>query len=101
MTLHSIVEASRPYWPVLLGLFGYPLAAALLNWVLWFDTAEKWDTFAKTHPRWAFAIKVFRLANPHLRPVLMAWRNMAAARSTLPPTATEPVPPGGTTPSGS
>lgn len=95
MTFHSIIDASRPWWPVLLGLFGYPLAAALLNWVLWFDTAEKWDAFSAKHPKWAFAIKVFRLANPHLRPVLVAWRNMAQARSTLPAAPAEPVPPPG------
>jgi hypothetical protein len=90
MTVRTILDATRPYWPVLAGLFGYPLAAALLNWVLWFDSAEKWDTFSKAHPRWAFAIKVFRLLNPHLRPVLVAWRNLAAARSTLPPAPPDP-----------
>jgi|GEM_PF-2321634 len=79
-TLKELIEVTRPYWPLVLGLVVYPMVAAWLNWVLWFDTPEKWDAFAAQHPKWAFAIRLFRLANPHLRPVLLAWRAMADAR---------------------
>ena len=88
----ELIEVTRPYWPLVLGLFVYPMTAAWLNWVLWFDTPEKWDAFALANPRGAFAIKLFRLANPHLRPVLLAWRSMANARSALPPQPPQPPP---------
>lgn len=85
MTCHNFVEATRPYWPAILGLVIYPAATALINWALWFNSPEKWAAFGRRHPKWKFAIKVFRSLHPHLRPVLVAWRSLAQAKSTLPP----------------
>jgi hypothetical protein len=85
MDVQHLIDSSRPYWPVLLGLIVYPLFAATLTWILWFDSPAKWDAFSAKYPKWAFAIKVFRLANPHFRPLLVAWRDLAQARSSLPP----------------
>jgi hypothetical protein len=85
MDVQHLIDSSRPYWPVLLGLIVYPLFAATLTWILWFDTPAKWDAFSAKYPKWAFTIKMFRLANPHFRPLLVAWRDLAQARSSLPP----------------
>jgi len=94
MDLHQVAVAIKPYLPVLLGMVVYPAAAAAINWALWFDTPAKWDAFSAKHPKWAFAIKVFRMANPHFRPLLLAWRDLAAARSTLPPPRAPEAPQG-------
>lgn len=90
MDCHTFLEATRPYWPAILGLVIYPAVTALINWMLWFDTPAKWESFGRKHPKWKFALKVFRSLHPHLRPVLVAWGVLAQSKSTLPPPPPSP-----------
>lgn len=83
--MQHALDAARPYWPLIASLILYPLLTAALNWALWWDTPAHWDAFAAAHPGLAFLIRILRAAGPHLRKLVVAWRDYAAARSSLPP----------------
>lgn len=82
--MQHALDTLRPYWPMLMALVGYPLITAALNWALWWDTPEHWDAFVASHPRAALAVRILRACSPHLRKVVVAYRDWAAARGALP-----------------
>ena len=82
--MQHALDTLRPYWPMLMALVGYPLLTAALNWALWWDTPEHWDAFVASHPRAALAVRILRACSPHLRKVVVAYRDWAAARGALP-----------------
>lgn len=113
--MQHALDLVRPYWPLILALIVWPLVGAALSWWLWWDTPEHWDAYAKAHPGRAFIVRAIRTVSPHLRKLVVAWREYAAARSSLPPlgialpaekqgaldvSATRPEPPHPTPPDG-
>ena len=70
---------------MILALVVWPIVGAALSWWLWWDTPEHWEVYAKAHPGRALAIRALRTVSPHLRKLVVAWRDYAAARSSLPP----------------
>lgn len=82
--MQHALDTLRPYWPMLMALVGYPLITAALNWWLWWDTPEHWDAFVARQPRAAVAVRILRAVGPHLRKVVVAYRDWAAARGVLP-----------------
>lgn len=89
--MHHVTDALRPYWPLIAAVILWPIITGVLNWWLWWDTAEHWDSFVARQPRAAFAVRLLRAAGPHLRKLVVAWRDYAASRSAL-PLAREPAP---------
>ena len=83
--MRHALDLARPYWPLILALIVWPLVGAALSWWLWWDTPEHWEAYAKAHPGRALAIRALRTVSPHLRKLVVAWRDYAAARSSLPP----------------
>ena len=79
--------------PFFAAFFLYPLLAAFLNWVLWWDTPAHWDAFAKAHPDRARLVRVLRSINVHGRKVVELWRDYAASRSVVPMKPLQPVQP--------
>ena len=77
--------------PFFAAFFLYPLLAAFLNWVLWWDTPAHWDAFAKAHPDRARLVRVLRSINVHGRKVVELWRDYAASRSVVPMKPLQPV----------
>lgn len=82
--MQHALDTLRPYWPLLMALVGYPLITAALNWWLWWDSPANWDAFVARQPRAAFAVRILRAVGPHLRKVVVAYRDWAAARGALP-----------------
>lgn len=82
--MHHVTDALRPYWPLIAAVILWPIVTGALNWWLWWDTAEHWDAFVARQPRAAFAVRFLRAAGPHLRKLVVAWRDYAASRSALP-----------------
>ena len=80
----AIINALRPYWPVIAALVVWPVVTGVLNWYLWWDTPANWQEFARRAPRLAFLVRLNRAWGPHLRKLVVAWRDLAAARSSLP-----------------
>ena len=83
--MQHLIDLARPYAPLILALIVWPLVGAALSWWLWWDTPEHWEAYAKAHPGRALAIRALRTVSPHLRKLVVAWRDYAAARSSLPP----------------
>lgn len=83
--MQHALDLARPYWPLILALIVWPIVGAALSWWLWWDTPEHWDAYAKAHPGRAFIVRAIRTVSPHLRKLVVAWREYAAARSSLPP----------------
>ena len=83
--MQHALDLARPYAPLILALIVWPLVGAALSWWLWWDTPEHWEAYAKAHPGRALAIRALRTVSPHLRKLVVAWRDYAAARSSLPP----------------
>lgn len=83
--MQHALDLARPYAPLILALVVWPLVGAALSWWLWWDTPEHWEAYAKAHPGRALAIRALRTVSPHLRKLVVAWRDYAAARSSLPP----------------
>ena len=83
--MQHALDPARPYAPLILALIVWPLVGAALSWWLWWDTPEHWEAYAKAHPGRALAIRALRTVSPHLRKLVVAWRDYAAARSSLPP----------------
>ena len=83
--MQHLLDLARPYAPLILALIVWPLVGAALSWWLWWDTPEHWEAYAKAHPGRALAIRALRTVSPHLRKLVVAWRDYAAARSSLPP----------------
>lgn len=83
--MQHALDLARPYWPLILAVVIWPLVGAALSWWLWWDTPEHWDAYAKAHPGRAFIVRAIRTVSPHLRKLVVAWREYAAARSSLPP----------------
>lgn len=82
--MHYVTDALRPYWPLIAAVILWPVVTGVLNWWLWWDTPEHWDAFVARQPRAAFAVRFLRAAGPHLRKLVVAWRDYAASRSALP-----------------
>ncbi len=78
--LQPLYDILRPYWPTLLFFVVFPVLAAVLNWVLWWDTPERWEAFAAKHPEKARYIRILRAVAPHLRKLLTVARDGAAAK---------------------
>lgn len=78
-----------PYAPALLAalvtLVVLPTIGALVNWMLWWDTPERWDAFAAEHPKQASAIRLLRAVFPHLRKALGYARDALASKYAGPP----------------
>lgn len=83
--MQHALDLVRPFWPLILALVVWPIVGAALSWWLWWDTPEHWEAYAKAHPGRALAIRALRTVSPHLRKLVVAWRDYAAARSSLPP----------------
>ena len=83
--MQHALDLARPYAPLILALVVWPIVGAALSWWLWWDTPAHWDAYAKAHPGRALAIRALRTVSPHLRKLVVAWRDYAAARSSLPP----------------
>ena len=83
--MQHALDLARPFWPLILALVVWPIVGAALSWWLWWDTPEHWEAYAKAHPGRALAIRALRTVSPHLRKLVVAWRDYAAARSSLPP----------------
>ena len=83
--MQHALDLVRPFWPLILALVVWPLVGAALSWWLWWDTPEHWEAYAKAHPGRALAIRALRTVSPHLRKLVVAWRDYASARSSLPP----------------
>ena len=83
--MQHILDLARPYAPLILALVVWPIVGAALSWWLWWDTPEHWEAYAKAHPGRALAIRALRTVSPHLRKLVVAWRDYASARSSLPP----------------
>lgn len=83
--MQHLLDLARPFWPLILALVVWPIVGAALSWWLWWDTPEHWEAYAKAHPGRALAIRALRTVSPHLRKLVVAWRDYAAARSSLPP----------------
>ena len=83
--MQHALDLARPYAPLILALIVWPLVGAALSWWLWWDTPEHWEAYAKAHPGRALAIRALRTVSPHLRKLVVAWRDYASARSSLPP----------------
>ena len=83
--MQRALDLARPYWPLILALVVWPIVGAALSWWLWWDTPEHWEAYAKAHPGRALAIRALRTVSPHLRKLVVAWRDYASARSSLPP----------------
>ena len=83
--MQHALDLARPYAPLILALVVWPIVGAALSWWLWWDTPEHWEAYAKAHPGRALAIRALRTVSPHLRKLVVAWREYAAARSSLPP----------------
>ena len=82
--MQHLLDLARPFWPLILALVVWPIVGAALSWWLWWDTPAHWDTYAAAHPGRALAIRALRTVSPHLRKLVVAWREYAAARSSLP-----------------
>jgi len=82
--MQHALDLARPYAPLILALVVWPIVGAALSWWLWWDTPEHWEAYAKAHPGRALAIRALRTVSPHLRKLVVAWRDYAAARSSLP-----------------
>lgn len=82
--MQHTLDLARPYWPLILALVVWPLVSAALTYALWWDTPARWDAFVAAHPRAAFAVRILRALSPHLRKLVIAWRDLAASRSALP-----------------
>lgn len=82
--MQHLLDLARPYWPLILALVVWPLVSAALTYALWWDTPARWDAFVAAHPRAAFAVRILRAMSPHLRKLVIAWRDLAASRSALP-----------------
>ena len=82
--MQHLPDLARPYWPLILALVVWPLVSAALTYALWWDTPARWDAFVAAHPRAAFAVRILRALSPHLRKLVIAWRDLAASRSALP-----------------
>ncbi len=83
--MQHLLDLARPYAPLILALVVWPIVGAALSWWLWWDTPEHWEAYARAHPGRALAIRALRTVSPHLRKLVVAWREYAAARSSLPP----------------
>ena len=83
--MQHALDLARPYAPLILALVVWPIGGAALSWWRWWDTPEHWEAYAKAHPGRALAIRALRTVSPHLRKLVVAWRDYAAARSSLPP----------------
>lgn len=83
--MQHALDLARPYAPLILALVVWPIVGAALSWWLWWDTPEHWEAYAKAHPGRAFIVRAIRTVSPHLRKLVVAWREYAAARSSLPP----------------
>ena len=83
--MQHLPDLARPYWPLILAVVIWPLVSAALTYALWWDTPARWDAFVAAHPRAAFAVRILRALSPHLRKLVIAWRDYASARSSLPP----------------
>ena len=83
--MQHLLDLARPYAPLILALVVWPIVGAALSWWLWWDTPEHWEAYAKAHPGRALAIRALRTVSPHLRKLVVAWRDYASARSSLPP----------------
>ncbi len=83
--MQHALDLARPYAPLILALVVWPIVGAALSWWLWWDTPEHWEAYAKAHPGRALAIRALRTVSPHLRKLVVAWRDYASARSSLPP----------------
>ena len=79
--------------PFFASFFLYPLLAAFLNWVLWWDSPANWDAFVEAHPGRARLVRFLRSLNPHFRKVVELWRDYAASRSVVPVKPLQPVQP--------
>lgn len=82
--MQHLLDLARPYWPLILALVVWPLVSAVLTYALWWDTPARWDAFVTRYPRAAFAVRILRAMSPHLRKLVVAWRDLAASRSALP-----------------
>lgn len=78
--LQPLFDIVRPYWPTLLFFVVFPVLAAIANWLLWWDTPERWEAFAAKHPEKARYIRILRAVAPHLRKLLTVARDGAAAK---------------------
>jgi len=83
--MQHLLDLARPFWPLILALVVWPIVGAALSWWLWWDTPAHWDAYAAAHPGRALAIRALRTVSPHLRKLVVAWRDYAAVRSSLPP----------------
>ena len=83
--MQHLLDLARPYAPLILAVVVWPIVGAALSWWLWWDTPEHWEAYAKAHPGRALAIRALRTVSPHLRKLVVAWRDYASARSSLPP----------------
>ena len=83
--MQHLLDLARPYAPLILALIVWPIGGAALSWWLWWDTPEHWEAYAKAHPGRALAIRALRTVSPHLPKLVVAWRDYASARSSLPP----------------
>ena len=79
--MQHALDLARPYWPLILAAVVWPIIGAALSWWLWWDTPAHWNAYAAAHPGRALAIRALRTVSPHLRKLVVAWRDYAAARS--------------------
>ena len=82
--MRHLLVALNPYLPLLVAFVAYPLLATILNWWLWWDTPANWDAFADAHPKRASIVRFLRIVHPHLRKLVVLWRDAATARSAVP-----------------
>lgn len=83
--MDKFMQFVATYWPVFMLLVGWPVITGVLNWYLWWDTPAHWDEFQAAHPKLAFLVRLNRAWGPHLRKVVVAWRDYAASKSGGPP----------------
>ena len=91
--MQHALDLARPYWPLILAAVVWPIIGAALSWWLWWDTPAHWDAYAAAHPGRALAIRALRTVSPHLRKLVVAWRDYAASRSLTMPAAPPSVGP--------
>lgn len=94
-TLYAIatsIVAFAVAHPIITSVIVWPLVTGVLNWVLWEDTPARWDALKLRYPKRAKWIRTLRTIGPHLRKVVVVWRD-AAARASLYQLPPEPKPP--------
>ena len=84
LAMQHLLDLARPYWPLIPSPSSSGPSSALRSPTPCGGTPPaRWDAFVAARPRAAFAVRILRAMSPHLRKLVIAWRDLAASRSAL------------------